>query len=359
MTLLIAAVAIAYQLIALAACFARRAGGRATRHPKVSILKPVRGASLCFEEAMRSNAAQDYPEFELLCGFSDPRDRARPIVEQLATEYPRIRIIDSTTTAPNGKVGTLMDLERIATGDVILLSDADILVPGGYLERVIAPLEDPAIGLVTCAYRARSESAAGRFEALGIATDFAPSTLLAPWVGVDEFAMGSTIAVRRADLDRIGGLASVAAYLADDYQIGRRIRALGLRCVLSEVIVETHVGGGSWAAMWSHQVRWARTVRVSRFGGYLGLPVTFATLWALLLLALGQPLQALAVIAARMTMAVGAGAGVLGSRDVARWFWLIPVRDLFGVAVWVAGLYGNSVEWGGKRLELDPQGRIR
>jgi ceramide glucosyltransferase len=175
---------------------------------------------------------------------------------------------------------------------------------------------------------------------------------------VDEFAMGSTLALRRVDLDRIGGFAAVADYLADDYQIGHRIHALGLKCVLSEVVVETHLGGG-WRAVWQHQVRWARTIRVSRFGGYLGLPVTNATLWAVVAAAWGRLDLGFALLAIRMMMALASGWGVLRSRDVLRLWWLVPARDLFGFTVWVTGLFGDSVEWRGQRLRLDRDGRIR
>jgi ceramide glucosyltransferase len=255
-------------------------------------------------------------------------------------------------------VGVLIDLGRAATGEILVIADSDILVPEGYLERVVGPLADPEIGLVTCLYRARAETFPGRFEALGVATDFAPGAMVAPLVGVDEFALGSTIAVRRRDLERMGGFEAVADYLADDYQIGRRIHGLGLRCVLSEVVVETHLAGGTWSGVWRHQLRWARTVRASRLAGYLGLPVTFATLCSLVLAASGAWALAVGAMAARMATAAAAGWYVLRSPDALRLAWLVPARDLFGVAVWAAGLFGNTVEWGGDRLTLDRHGRI-
>ena len=169
-----------------------------------------------------------------------------------------------------------------------MISDGDIRVPVGYLERVTAPLADPRVGLVTCAYSARAETWPARFEALGVATDFGPSTMVAPFVGIDEFGLGSTLVVRARDLERIGGFAALSDYLADDYQLGRRIHALGLRCVLSDVMVETHLPGDSWGEVWRHQVRWARTIRVSRAGGYAGLPIANATVWALLAAVTGR-----------------------------------------------------------------------
>src|SRR5262249_15657735 len=148
-----------------------------------------------------------------------------------------------------------------------------------YLARVTPPLSDPGVGLVTCLYRAEGDTLAARFEGLGVATEFAPSALVARLAGVDEFALGSTLALRKVDLERVGGFQAIADYLADDYQLGRRLRGLGLKCVLPDMVVDTHLSGG-WRSVWRHQVRWARTIRVSKFWGYVGLPVTFATLWA-------------------------------------------------------------------------------
>ena len=174
------------------------------------------------------------------------------------------------------------------------------------------------------------------------------------------------MALRRADLERITserasstleGFAAIGDYLADDYQLGHKIHALGLKCVLLDVIVETRLGGG-WSEIWQHQLRWARTIRVSKFGGYLGLPVTYATLWAVVAAVCGQWQVALALLAVRMLMAIVSGWFVVRSLDVLRLFWAIPLRDLYAVAVWCGGLFGNSVMWRGRRLKLDREGRI-
>jgi ceramide glucosyltransferase len=333
----------AYQLFAIVAClFRRRSQESEVRSQKVSILKPVRGAGGNLRAALASHSLLDA---ELLCGVSSLDDPAVAIIR----EFPKIRLIVCSTTTPNAKVGVLIDLVKQARYDTIIVNDSDICVPPDYL-RVVAPLADPRNGLVTCLYRAVGDTFAARFEALGVATDFAPSALVARLVGVDEFAMGSTLAFRRADLEKIGGFESFSDYLADDYQLGHRLHALGLKCVLSDLVVETHLGG-NWHDVWQHQVRWARTIRVSKFWGYLGLPVTFATFWAVVC---RNWRAGLALLVVRMAMAL-----IAGKKDALRLFFLIPARDLFGVAVWVAGLFGNSVVWRGRRLGLDREGRIR
>lgn len=336
----------AYQLFAIMACLWRKNGQPAASGRNVSILKPVRGAGGNLREALASHAKL---EAELLCGVSSLDDPAVAIIR----EFPTAQLVVSSTVTPNAKVGVLIDLVKAASNEILIVNDSDICVEPDYL-RVAAPLEDPKVGLVTCLYRAVGDTFAARFEALGVATDFVPSTLVARLVGVDEFAMGSTLAFRKADLKKIGGFESIADYLADDYQLGHKIHNLGLKCVLSDVIVETHLGGG-WMDVWKHQVRWARTIRVSKFYGYLGLPVTYATLWALVC---GSWWIGLAVLLIRMTMALVAGWFTMRSKDVLKLFFLIPVRDLFGVAVWIVGLFGDTVEWRGSKLRLDRNGRI-
>ena len=351
--LTIAAIAAAYQILAILACVFRQRVKAAKGVGPVSVLKPVSGLDSGFREAIRSHTVLQ-GDYEFLCGVSLPNDPGLPVLR----EFYRVRVVDSDTHAANRKVGVLIDLAAAAKHPILVVNDADIRVDPDYLTRVTAPLADPRVGLVTCLYRPVGDTFAARFEGLGVATDFAPSTLVARMLGVDEFAMGSTLAFRRVDLERIGGFVSVADYLADDYQLGHRIHALGLKCVLSDVVVETHLGGG-WRQVWAHQVRWARTIRVSRFAGYLGLPVTNATLWAVVCAVFGRFDLAAGLLALRLVMAFAAGWWVLRSRDVLFLWWLAPARDLAGFAVWVAGLFGNSVMWRGRRLVLDREGRIQ
>ncbi len=350
-----------YQLFAILAClrFLSRRDPAGTRTPPVSILKPIHGRDPEFDEAIRSHARIDYPEFEVLFCAASPDDPAMAPIRQLARDFPdrAIRVVEARTEAPNGKVGRLIDLANAARHDTLLMNDSDIRVEPAYLRAVTAPLEDPAIGVVTCLYRARANHAPAILEAVGIATDFAPSVLVAPFAGVREFGLGSTMVFRRADLAAAGGFEALREYIADDYQLARRITGLGRRVHLSRTIVETSLQGETWAEVWSHQLRWHRTIRVTR-GAYAGLFITHATVWASVAAAAGMTNLALGVLAARMAMAIVAGIGVMRCPLTARYFWLIPFRDLFGSAVWAAGLFGSTVTWRGRELPLRPDGRI-
>jgi ceramide glucosyltransferase len=329
--------------------------------PAVSILKPVQGRDPGFYACIRSHAAQHYREFEILFGVSDPNDPAIPDIESLQREFPDLPISLHvvSTTAPNVKAGVLAELARHARHPVLLVNDGDIFVPPGYLETAVAPLVDYGVGLVTCLYRAHGGSLATQVEALGIATDFAPSVMVARLLRQAEFALGSTMVFRAATLNAIGGFESIFDYLADDYQLGRHIHQLGLHIVFADVVVETNLGAGSWRDVWRHQLRWARTIRVSRFAGYCGSIVTHATLWSLVALAAGDWFAAISTLALRITAGVWIATEVLEDRNAVRGAALIPLRDLFGSAVWLAGLFGDTVEWRGLNLRLRRDGRIQ
>jgi ceramide glucosyltransferase len=351
--LAIAAAAGAYQLIALVVCLAfRKAPGARRPASGVSILKPVHGVDSALRAAIKSHTLLE-GEYELLCGVR-PGDPAGTLI----AEFTAAKLVECTTVTPNAKVGSLIDLARAARYPILVVNDADIRVEPDYLANVTAPLSDPGVGLVTCMFRPEGDTPAARFEALGVATDLVPSMMVARALGVKDFASGATMAFRRSDLDRIGGFEAIGDYLADDYQLGHRIHGLGLQCVLSDTIVATHLGGG-WGDVWRHQVRWARTVRVSKFWGYVGLPLAFASVWAVALIAAGYWGWALLLLAVRMAMATAGGWMVLRSPDVLRMWVLIPIRDLFTAAAWAAGLFGKSVLWRGRRLPIDSAGRIR
>jgi ceramide glucosyltransferase len=357
--ILVCAAAAIYQLLAIFACLyhLRRRNPFRSEVPAVSILKPVYGAE---PVAFTSHALIQHPRFEILFGVHSLEDLAVPEIRRLQLEFPGvdIRLIESKTVAPNAKVGSLIDLAREAKYPFLVVNDGDIRVPRDYLRRITPPLSDVRIGLVTCLYRAAAISFPARLEALGIATDFTPSVLVAPFAGVNEFGLGSTLCLRAADLRRIGGFEAVANHIADDYQIGKCLSQAGYKVYLSDVSVETHLGAGSWRDIWNHQVRWARTIRVSRGGGYAGLPITNATLWAMVAAAYGWYAIAAGLIGLRLTSGLLSGVGVLRDPLTARLWWLMPLRDMFGLAVWAAGLFGRNVWWRGQRLQLRRDGTI-
>ncbi|MGC2193185.1 MAG: bacteriohopanetetrol glucosamine biosynthesis glycosyltransferase HpnI [Terriglobales bacterium] len=330
--------------------------------PPVSILKPLKGEDPDIYQSFRSHCLQDYPQYEIIFGVSDADDPATRAVERLRQEFPQCAIqllVCSQTLGANTKVSNLAQMVKAARYDHLIVSDSDIRVGPDYLRKIVAPLADAKVGMVTCLYRGIASPTLGsKLESLGISTDFAAGVLVARYIeGGVRFALGSTMAFRRRDLEAIGGFESFVDYLADDYELGKRIAALGFEVRLSEVVVETFLPAYDLRQFFEHQLRWARGVRDSRRGGYLGLLFTFGWPWALLalLLSRGAPwaweLAGLAVVL-RLLVAWTVGVGVLRDSRLARLLPLLPLRDLMAVAIWFASFASNTVAWRGDRFHL-------
>lgn len=333
----------------------------ATHLPPVSILKPLRGGGSAIYECLRSHCPQDYPEYEIIFGVSDAEDPAAELVRRLQSEYPQrpIRlVICRKQLGANQKVSNLAQMLPEAIYDHLVVNDGDIRVESDYLRSIIAPLADPAIGMVTCLYRGVPASTLGsRMESLGISTDFAAGALVARDLEGIRFGLGSTLAFRRRQLETMGGFEAVVDYLADDYEIGNRIAAQGLDVRLSGTVVETCLPAYSIREFLSHQLRWARTIRDVRRWGYLGMVCTFGVPWALLALLVSAGAAwawclLLAVLAMRIATAAMVGSVVLQDRHVVPNLWLLPFRDVLGLLVWMASFAGHTVAWHGDSFTL-------
>ena len=330
--------------------------------PPISILKPLKGTDPEIYESFRSHCLQDYPEYEIIFGVSDPNDSAIESVHALQREFPdrKIRlIVCSKILGANVKVSNLVQMLPEARYSCLIVNDSDIRVEPDYLRRVTAPLADPRVGMVTCLYRGVSSATLGsRLEALGISTDFCAGVLAARQLeGGIHFGLGSTLAFRRSELEKIRGFNSILDYLADDYELGKRIAALNLEVKLSDVVVETYLPAYRLRDYMDHQLRWARGVRDARAGGYFGLVFTFGILWSLLNLVASKAsawsCAALALtLILRFAVAWKVGWRILSDRQVVRYAWLIPLRDLIAVWVWILSLAGHTVIWRGERFRL-------
>jgi ceramide glucosyltransferase len=337
--------------------------------PPVSILKPLKGEDPEIYASFRTHCLQHYPEYEIVFGVSDPEDPALDAVERLRQEFPAQAIqviVCREVLGANTKVSNLAQMVKVARYETLVVSDSDIRVPRDYLRRVIAPLEDEKVGMVTCLYRGISgETLGSRLESLGISTDFCASVLVARSIeGGIRFGLGSTMAFRRDDLDAIGGFGVFVDYLADDYELGKRIAELGKEIRLSDVVVETFLPSYDRRGFFEHQLRWARGVRGARPGGYLGLIFTFGWQWAMLaLVASGGPIWAWRSVGMalllRILVALMVGLGVLEDRQALLLLPLVPLRDAIAVGVWIASFLSDEVTWRGDRFQLDHGKLIR
>jgi ceramide glucosyltransferase len=345
--------------------------------PSVSLLKPLKGVDEFTEDCLRSWLAQEHPgPVEMLFGVSAADDPAVALCERLIAVHPAVdaRVVVRPPGGANAKAATLAHLESLARHDVLVVSDADVWVPPGFLASVLAPLREPRVGLVNCFYRlANPVTTALRWEAVAVNGDFWSNVLQARALRPLDFALGAVMAMRRADLERAGGFASVVDYLADDYQIGQRLAALGGRIELSHVVVECREPARGWAGVWAHQLRWARTARTSRPAAYLFSILGNITLWALL--AAGALVIMRGELAARATWAgIGVVIVLLTLRLLTAqgnhqrlspatalwcWSWMAWVKDLLQAALWLAAFTGNRIVWRDRAYRVGRDGKLR
>jgi ceramide glucosyltransferase len=344
--------------------FKRKSGtsARSDFAPPVSLLKSLKGLDPHMYAAFRSHCLQDYGEYELLFGVSDPNDPSLELVARLQQEFPQraVRVVACPTSLGlNGKVSTLAQLLPQARYQHILINDSDIVAGPDYLRRVMREFAGENVGMVTTLYRGLAgKTLPSKIEALGLSTDFMGGVLVAREMeGGVRFALGATIATTKNVLREIGGLEALVDHLGDDYELGARTAAAGYTVALADAVVETALPDYTWREFWAHQMRWARNVKDRRRAQYFGLIVTFGLAWGILAV-LAAPWAwwtwaALAIVALlRISAAIVIGRGVLDDPSVLRDLWLLPVRDFAALAVWLASFAGNEIEWRGLKFRV-------
>lgn len=336
--------------------------------PPISILIPVRGANETTYDSFASFCQQDYPDYQLIAGVCDERDPVIPVIRRLQRDFPQRQIdlvISDNQIGWNAKVSNLHNMSARIAHEHLVIVDSDIRVSRDYLRRVIAPLQQSHIGMVTCLYRGTNAATfASLLENIGISSTFSAEVASARFLEGVKFALGSTVATRRELLEKIGGFPAVANYLADDFLLGNYVAKLGYKVILSDVIVEHVSARDTFETMVDHQLRWGRSTRISRPKGYAGLILTYGTPTSLLLLAatgfskFGWWMFALTMFIRLMT-AWCFGVIALQDSTLARNFLLVPVRDLLGFGIWIMSFFGDTVQWRGARFRVFRDGTIQ
>ena len=357
------ALAMSYTIIAWIALRARRVAGpgESVPVPPTTILKPLFGGEFGLYERLRTFCEQRCANLQIVFGVPDPDDPALVAVRRLQHEFPQLDlqvVVNPARHGSSGKVSNLINMMPFARHEYLVIADGDVSVPPEYLERVIAPLLDEGVGIVTCLYRGRPRP--GLWSLLGslfINEWFRPSVCVAALFGSRSFAFGATIALRRQTLTRIGGFTSIANQLPDDYRLGELTRRIGLRTVLSEVEVETCVDEGGLAALVRHQLRWLRTIRTVRPLGYALAGVTFglpvAILGAVLAGASGVTL-AMLLITVIVRLMIDSEPRDTHPR-LAR-LWLVALSDLLAFALWCWSFTTRRVHWHDTRYRVARDG---
>jgi ceramide glucosyltransferase len=355
-------------LIAGAKFFIARRPAETGNLKPVSIMIPLAGADFRAYENYARLCRQDYPAaYQIVFGVREATDSSIPIVEKLQADFAGCDIelvVCPEVIGTNLKVSNLRNILARAKHEQLVIVDSDIRVEKDYLRRVMAPLSEPRVGMVTCLYRATEPpDFAALLEAVGISGEFAAGVLMARMLEGVKFALGSTMATTKTHLQEIDGFEAVADYLADDFMLGNLIADRGDEVRLSHVVVETAMSPVGFKGMMRHQMRWARSTRISRPAGYLGLLLTYGTALALINVAVARASWlSLALfgltLAVRLLMGWLIGVHYLKDRILKTHFYLVPLRDVLSFAIWAVSWFGRTVEWRGRRFEVRRDGRM-
>jgi ceramide glucosyltransferase len=339
--------------------------------PPVTVIKPVKGVD---EESYRnfsSFCTQNYEKFQLIFTLSSENDPVIPVIKKLIDDFPKIDIqlvLSSslhTFYGPNCKVVNLINAVPFVKHDIIIISDSDIRVRKDYLKNIIAPFYDEKVGLVTSLYCSPEvHGITTALESLGFTAEMVPNVLFARRLEGLTFALGASVALRKSALEKIGGFEALAWYLADDYQLGNKIYKAGYSLELSGYFVESIMRKESVFSLLSRQIRWGRTIRASRPGGYFTSVVTYPFLALLLVIAISgftkAALYAVIILyAVRFITALVFSLYYVKDGILLKYLWLLPFRDALSLIIWALAFMGNSVTWRGERFFMEKGGRLK
>jgi ceramide glucosyltransferase len=343
----------------------RRSAAGAGFFPGVSILKPLKGCDAETERCLESWFRQEYAgPWEVWFAVASEADPVCPVVRHLIERFPEVKaelVIAAPLLGPNGKVSSLCYLSRRARHEHIVVSDADVFAEKTFLSKVVAEMRDQTVGLVNCFYiLAEPRNVAMRLEAIAVNADFWTQVLQALTLRKMDFALGAVVALRRSVLDGIGGFEGLVDLLADDYQLGRRVAKMGHELRICPFPVECRTQEQSGAAVWRHQLRWGRTIRVCQPVGYFLSILGNGTLGSIAALlsgtAAGKWIFA-SGLALRMLGAVSSYRKLTGRLE----WWvavLAPVKDAVQVVLWAASYAGSVVTWSGERFRVSRGGKL-
>jgi ceramide glucosyltransferase len=333
--------------------------------PAVTILKPLRGEGAMLETALVSFLEQDYAgPAQVIFGLHSADDPAYAMAQRLKQRFSTHDIVvvaDPRLHGPNHKISNVINMMPHAKHDLLVLADADIKVRPDYLRAVAEALSRRGSGAVSCFYGGEGlTNGWSRLAAMGINYRFLPNVLVGVASHLAQPCFGSTIALTRETLAAIGGFESFVSFLADDFEIGRAVRAKGLAVAFPQLVVQHGCMEKSFGELLRHEMRWARTIRTVEPLGYLGTLVTHGLPLGLIgavlqqfsvasLLVLATVLAAQCFLKMRMDHLAGASAGPL---------WMLPARDILSFGIFVASLFGDQVDWAGHRLRVGRNGTM-
>lgn len=334
--------------------------------PSVTILKPLCGIEPNLYENLETFCRQNYAgRLQMVFGVQSAADPAIAVVRRLQQAYPALRldlVLDSRQHGQNRKVSNLINMASQIAHEVVVLADSDMVAKPDYLDRVVAELSQPGIGGVTCLYHGvpAHRGIWAHLSALAIDAQFLPNVVMGTSLGLAKPCFGSTIAFTSEALADIGGFEAFRDDLADDYAIGEALRARGGIVAIPTFTVGHTCVDTDLAGLWSHELRWNRTIRNVDPAGHAGSIVTHAFPLALIgALIPGAGTSALAVAALALACRIILCIRLERAFGLAPHpYWLLPIRDILSFMNFSWSFVSGAVTWKGHDYRVVADGTL-
>ncbi|NVJ06762.1 glycosyltransferase [Myxococcus sp. AM001] len=333
-----------------------------TPRPGISILKPLCGVDDDLEANLAQFAGLDYAGvYEVVLGVKDARDPAFAVARAAVARWPHVMRLEVQEGEPgrNPKVNQLITLADRARHDVLVISDSNTRVAPGYLEELAQAFADPEVGCVTHPVSGIGERTFGSLlDNLHLAASAAAGMIAAKRLAGQDLVVGKSMALRREDVDALGGFFSVKDVLAEDYVIGQWVtRKLGRRVVMAHTPVFNVSLRKSVLSFFQRYLRWSVIHRTAVSPGtYLAQALLNPTPLALLgaMLAPAPDTAALCLVVALGKVAVDLST-VRALRPQPLSWDAVPAvfaKDALLFAAWSYALFSRTVSWRGTRLRV-------
>jgi ceramide glucosyltransferase len=354
-----AAAAITTLQTVLTVLFRRRRTEESGRLPFVSILKPLCGLDDDLDRNLASFAALHGVDYEVICSVADPNDPAIAVLERVTNAYPDapFRLVvggDPMLERTNRKVARLIAAERVARGDVLLISDSNVRVEPGDVASTVEVLSETRAGCVSNLFTGEgAETLGARIESLHLLSFVVPGNVLAAFGDV-PCVVGKSMAVTREALSAIGGFAAFTNVLAEDQVIGLAMREAGYRVVLSPVVIRNVVVKRTLRRALDRQIRWNKIRYAMSKGVYTSELLVFPLPLALLasLAGMGRAFLLPPAIVALRLLQVAVLARAAGARIGMRDLLLVPLLDILQFGAQFIPYFDDTITWRGYRARL-------
>jgi GT2 family glycosyltransferase len=299
------------------------------------------------------------PHDEVIFGVEDAETVLTPSLSALAARDPRVKVVRCRASGfPNRKVAKLVQMTPYAGRDRWVLFDSEA-VPGPALLREVRTRLDGATA-VMAAYRFGDLYTLPQLaDAMSTLTFLLIGDAWSRLAGRPTAVFGACLGLTRQMWENLAGWERFAHDLADDFQIGRALRAHGFGLYLCQKPVLLRADALDWRKFWAHQRRAAVTYRVSKPAGFAGAGLVF-TLPLLIFVGLtcGRIawLVVPAILLTRITAQMHFNRSLKIQVPPVTVFALTPLLIFTEFTVWLASWFSRRVRWGNQDIAVGSGG---